>query len=62
MESTDFRVRTYGKFAMVTALTTSKSKYLGQALTNRERVTDIFVMENGRWKCVLTQLSYSTEK
>jgi len=57
MEFTDSRIRTYGKFAVATGLTTSTSKYSGQEFTQRERATDVFVMNDGRWQCVLTQLS-----
>ncbi|HEV2118678.1 MAG TPA: nuclear transport factor 2 family protein [Candidatus Bathyarchaeia archaeon] len=62
MEFREPRVRTYGNFAMVTGLATSKGKLLGQEFRERERYTDVFVKENGRWQCVLTQLSTFIEK
>ena len=49
MDSEDIRVRVYGDTATVTAVTTSKTKYLGQEFTTRERATDVFVKENGQW-------------
>ena len=62
MDSHDRRVRVYGNTATVTALSTTKGKYLGQDFTTQERATDIFVKQNGRWQCVLTQLTRFTKK
>jgi ketosteroid isomerase-like protein len=62
MESTDVRVRVYGNTAVVTGLTTSKGKFMGQEFTSCERATDIFVQQNDRWQCVLTQLTRFTNK
>ena len=62
MESTDMRVRLYGNTAVVTALTTSKGKFMGQDFTSCERATDIFVKQNDRWQCVLTQLTRFSRK
>jgi ketosteroid isomerase-like protein len=62
MESTDVRVRVYGNTAVVTALTTSKGKFMGQEFTSCERATDVFVKQNDRWQCVLTQLTPFTSK
>lgn len=60
MESSDPRVRIYGNTAVITALTTSKGKYMGQGFTSQERATDLFVKENGRWRCVFSQLTRFT--
>ena len=57
MGSDDARVRIYGNTAIVTALTTTKGKFSGQAFTTKERATDVFVKQNGRWLCVLSQLT-----
>ena len=57
MDSHDIRVRIYGNTAIVTALTTSKGKFMGQEFTTQERATDIFVKENGRWQCTISQLT-----
>src|ERR1700746_88167 len=43
MESDDIRVRVYGNSAVVSALTRSKGKFMGQEFTTRERSTDVFV-------------------
>jgi ketosteroid isomerase-like protein len=62
MTSDDMRIRIYGNTAIVTALTTTKGKFSGQAFTTRERATDVFVYENGRWLCALSQLTKVTPK
>jgi ketosteroid isomerase-like protein len=62
MASDDIRVRIYGNTAIVTALTTTKGKFGGQPFTTRERATDVFISQNGRWLCVLSQLTKFTQK
>jgi ketosteroid isomerase-like protein len=62
MESHDMRVRVYGESAVVSALTRSKGKFMGQEFTTEERATDLFVKLNGQWRCVLTQLTALTKK
>jgi ketosteroid isomerase-like protein len=62
MDSEDIRVRTYANAATVTAVTSTKSKYLGKEFKTRERATDVFVKMNGRWQCVLTHLTTVTKK
>jgi len=62
MESTDLRARLYGNTAVVTGLTTSKGKFMGQDFTSCERATDIFVKQADRWQCVFTQLTRFTKK
>ena len=62
MEFTEPRIRVYGNTALVTALTTSKGKFMGQDFTFCERATDIFVRQADRWQCVFTQLTRSTKK
>ena len=57
MESGDFRVRVYGDNAVVTAITSTKGKFMGQEFSTRERATDVFVKRDGRWQCVLTHLT-----
>ena len=56
MESDNPRVRVYGDSAVVTALTRTKGKFMGQDFSAEERATDFFVRLNGQWRCVLTQL------
>jgi ketosteroid isomerase-like protein len=62
MESDDMRVRLYGDSAIVSALTRSKGKFMGQEFITEERATDFFVKLNGQWRCVLTQLTALTKK
>ena len=62
MESVDVRVRIYETMAVVTALTTTKGSFSGHAFASTERATDVFVHRNGRWQCVLTQLTRFTKK
>lgn len=62
MESADSRVRVYRNTAIVTALTTTKGKYSGQAFTTKERATDVFVKQNNRWQCVFSQLTRFPKK
>jgi ketosteroid isomerase-like protein len=62
MESEDFRVRVYGDMAVVTALTKTKGKFMGQGFSTQERATDVFVKQDGRWHCVISQLTRFTKK
>src|SRR6266508_3584059 len=55
MESDDIRV--YGDSAVVTTLTRTKGKFMKQDFSTQERSTDFFVKVDGRWQCVLTQLT-----
>ena len=57
MESEDLRVRVYGDSAVVTAITRTKGKFMGQEFSTQERATDVFVKRDGRWRCVLTHLT-----
>ena len=43
MESEDFRVRVYGDSAVVTGVTRTKGKFMGQEFSTQERATDVFV-------------------
>src|SRR5436190_784267 len=51
MESNNMRVRIYGDSALVTALTRTKGKFMGQGFNTEERATDFFVKLNGQWRC-----------
>ena len=61
MESDNMRVRVYGDSAVVTMLTRTKGKFMGQEFSTHERATDFFVRLNGQWRCVLTQLTRFTK-
>jgi ketosteroid isomerase-like protein len=62
MESDDVGVRIYGDTALVSALTRTKGKFMGQDFSTQERATDVFVMQNGRWQCVFSQLTRFIKK
>jgi ketosteroid isomerase-like protein len=61
MESDDTRVRVYGDSAVVSALTRTKGKFMGQEFSTYERSTDFFVKLDRQWRCVLTQLTRFTK-
>jgi len=62
MESEDLRVRVYGGGAVVTGLTRTKGKFMGQDFSTQERATDVFVKRDGRWQCVLSHLTRLMKK
>jgi ketosteroid isomerase-like protein len=62
MESEDLRVRVYGDSAVVTAVTRTKGKFMGQEFSTQERATDVFVKRGGRWQCVVTHLTRFAKK
>lgn len=62
MESEDSRVRVYGDSAVVTAVTRTKGKFMGQEFSTQERATDVFVKRDGRWRCVVTHLTRFPKK
>ena len=62
MESDDVEVRIYGDSAVVSGLTRTKGKFMGQDFSTQERATDVFVMQNGRWQCVVSQLTRFIKK
>ena|SRR5215471_20046632 len=62
MDSQDVRVRVYGTTAIVTALTSSKAKYMNQEFSTQERATDVFIKLDGKWRCVITHLTTFTKK
>jgi ketosteroid isomerase-like protein len=62
MDSIERRVRFYADTAVVTALTSTKGAFMGQAFATTERATDVFVKRGGRWECVISQLTRSSRK
>ena len=62
MESEDFHVRVYGDSAVVTAITSTRGKFMGQEFSTRERASDVFVKRDERWQCVLTHLTRFAKK
>ena len=57
MEVDDVTVRAYGDSAVLTAITSTSGKYMGQEFSARERATDVFVREGGQWRCRFSQLT-----
>jgi ketosteroid isomerase-like protein len=62
MQSENFRVRVYGDSAVVTGITRTKGKFMGQEFSTRERATDVLVRREGRWQYVLTHLTRLPKK
>ena len=62
MTSEDLKVRIYGDAAVVTSHGVSGGKYQGQAFREVERVSCVFVRQEGQWRCVLTHLSRLAQK
>jgi len=50
-------VRLYRDVAIVSGVATSTGAYRGQRFATHERSTDVFIWGDGRWRCVLTQLT-----
>ncbi len=57
MTAEDMKVRFYGDAAIVMARAVSGGKYQGQPFRELEQVSDVYVKQQGQWKCVLTHLS-----
>jgi hypothetical protein len=53
-ESTEPRVRLYGRTALITTIINTSGKFRGNAFNVMERQTDVWVWKDGGWKCVLT--------
>lgn len=61
METHDPSIRVYGDTAVVIARGVSGGRYRGAPFHLSERVSCVFVREQGRWRCVLTHLSEVAE-
>jgi ketosteroid isomerase-like protein len=57
MTTEDLQVRVYGDTAVTLARGVSGGRYQGRAFHEVERVSCVFVRQEGRWRCVLTHLS-----
>lgn len=51
------QVRVHGSTATVTGLQTNKCNRNGNKVTERYRFVDVFVSQDGSWKCVSTQVT-----
>ncbi len=61
-QATDLKPRVYGNAAVVTGVADFKGKYKDQDVSGRYRFTDTFIKENGRWRCVATQVTKIVEQ
>jgi ketosteroid isomerase-like protein len=57
MDAEDIQVRIYGDAAVLTAKGVSAGQYMGQSFREVERVTDVYVRQDGQWRCVHSHLS-----
>jgi ketosteroid isomerase-like protein len=57
MTSEDMRVRVYGDTAVTVSRGVSGGTYQGRPFREVERVSCVFVRQEGQWRCVLTHLS-----
>ena len=57
MTSEDMRARVYGDTAVTISRGVSGGTYQGRPFREVERVSCVFVRQEGRWRCVLTHLS-----
>lgn len=51
------RVRVFGQSATVTGLQTNQVRRGGEKVVERFRYVDVFVFQEGAWKCVSTQVT-----
>lgn len=57
MTSTDISVRLYGETAILLSRGYSGGQYQGHRFREYEQSSNVFVKEEGRWRCALTHLS-----
>src|SRR5262245_55671744 len=57
MTSEDMNVRVYGATAVTVSRGVSGGTYHGRPFHEVERVSCVFVRQDGQWRCVLTHLS-----
>ena len=57
MDSEDMRIRIYGDAAVLLARGVSGGSFRGQGFREVERSSNVFVKQDGHWRCVLTHLS-----
>ena len=56
-EESDLQVRIYGDAAVVIGTGESKGQWKGESFGSKERFTDVFVRQDGKWRCVSTHTS-----
>jgi ketosteroid isomerase-like protein len=57
MTSEDLRIRGYGDVVVLIATGISAGRFDGHSFRESERQSNVFVREQGQWRCVLTHLS-----
>ncbi len=57
MDFEDIRVQLYENTGVVTSRGTSGGTYKGQPFSFYEWTTSVYILENGKWRCVLTMLT-----
>jgi len=62
MANDDYKVRVYGKAAVVTYRETVKGQYKDKDISGQSRETDTWVKLAGRWQIVATHLSKIVEQ
>lgn len=62
MTSEDIHVRVYGDTAVTVSRGVSGGRYQGRPFREVERVSCVFVRQEGQWRCVLTHLSRLTDQ
>lgn len=55
------RIRVYGDTATFTARITNTAHYRGHRFDDDEWTTDVFVRREGRWLCVLSQITTASD-
>lgn len=56
-EQSDLEVRVYGDAAVVIGTGKSKGEWKGESFGTKERFTDVFIRQDGKWHCVSTHTS-----
>jgi ketosteroid isomerase-like protein len=62
MEGDVKRVMVYNDVAIVIVRGINNGHYLGQLFTSDEWITDVFKRCDGRWQCLLTQLTPAVDR
>lgn len=57
MEKQIVRVKRYGDVALVTGRGQNTGTFRGMPIRADEWITDVYRLENGQWRCVLTHLT-----
>jgi ketosteroid isomerase-like protein len=58
----NMKVHVYGNAAVVTGRFTLKGTYKGKDISGTGRFTDTFVKRNGKWRCVASQATMTSQK